>query len=241
MIVIKNLVKSFDEKDVISGINLSITDGERIAIIGTSGCGKSTLLRLLMGLHAPDSGEILIDGRDISHSNRNEQNKIRMEMGIVFQSAALFDSMSVADNVAFSLIENHKLSRKKAMTIVREKLEMVGLSDVENLLPSQLSGGMRKRVGFARAIATNPKILLFDEPTTGLDPISSTQIEDLIVHLSDSLNCTTIVVTHQISTILRTADKIYTMNNGILYDPETPNTIMNSQNPYIRTFIRGNL
>ncbi len=241
MIVIENLVKSFDDRCIISGINLTVNDGDRIAIIGTSGCGKSTLLRLLIGLHHPDSGRVLVNGKDISHLPRNEQNEIRMEMGIVFQSAALFDSMTVAENIAFSLIENQKLSRQKAMIIVREKLEMVGLNGVENMMPSQLSGGMRKRVGFARAIAANPKIVLFDEPTTGLDPISSTQIEDLIVHLSDALNCTSIVVTHQISTILRTADKIYTMNNGILYDPETPDTIMNSTNPYIRTFIRGNL
>lgn len=241
MIQIKNLKKSFDGREVISGINLAVEDGERIAIIGTSGCGKSTLLRLLIGLHAPDEGQIFINGKDISHASRDEQNKIRMEMGIVFQSAALFDSMTVAENVAFSLVENQKMSWQKALPIVRQKLELVGLTAVENMMPSQLSGGMRKRVGFARAIATDPKIVLFDEPTTGLDPISSTQIEDLIVHLSDALNCTSVVVTHQISTILRTADKIYTMNNGVLCKPETPGTIMNSENPYIRKFIRGNL
>ncbi len=241
MIEIRKLSKRFGEKEVLKNIDLVVEKGERIAIIGGSGCGKSTLLRLILGLQRPDNGRVLVDEKDVHRISYEALRKLRLKFGTLFQSSALFDSMTVAENVGFSLVENLRLPAGQVSDIVKDKLEWVAMSGYENQMPSQLSGGQRKRVGLARALAADPEIMLYDEPTTGLDPITSTHIEDLIVKLTQTRRVTSVVVSHQISTILRTADKIYMMYEGQLLPPESPATIANSADPRIREFIRGGL
>jgi len=241
MIHIEHLYKSYDSGLVVKDLNLHIEKGERVTIIGPSGCGKSTLLRLIMGLQRPDRGVIVVDGQDITSMEGNDLRQMRAKFGMLFQSGALFDSMTVAENVCFPLVENQGVKLDEVMDVVREKLDMVEMSGTEAAMPSSLSGGMKKRIGLARAIATDPEIVLYDEPTTGLDPILSTSIEDLIVKLNDKLHVTSLIVTHQISTILRTADKIYMMYDGALLPAETPATISKSKNEIIRTFISGGI
>ncbi|MGE4169680.1 MAG: ABC transporter ATP-binding protein [Candidatus Margulisiibacteriota bacterium] len=236
-----DLYKSFPGKTIMSGLSLSIQKGEKIAIIGPSGSGKSTLLRLVMGLQKPNHGTILVEGHNIHRLRPKAVQQLRMKFGMLFQSAALFDSMTVGDNVAFTLREIFRLPESEIKKQVAEKLELVEMSGSENAMPSDLSGGQKKRIGLARALAANPEIMLYDEPTTGLDPILSTNIEDLIVKLNNHLHVTSIVVTHQISTILRTADKIYLVHEGKLFPPETPDSIMDSPNEIVRRFIRGGL
>lgn len=240
MIELKNVSKAFDGRQILRNVSLRVEAGERIAIIGPSGCGKSTLLRLIMGLHPPDTGDVFVFGENIHTAGKKRLLEIREKIGILFQSGALFDSMNVYDNIAFPLVENRAMPHKKTQEIVMEKLKIVDMLGFENHDPADLSGGQRKRIGLARALADNPQIMLYDEPTTGLDPILSTSIEDLIVRLSDKLQVTSITVTHQISTILRTADKIYMVHEGRLLDPETPSTIMTATSIY-GDFIRGGL
>ena len=202
-IEVKNLVKTFGEKRVIDDVSFKVENGETLAIVGFSGSGKSTILKLICGLITPDSGEIITSKGDIA---------------MVFQYSALFDSLDVADNIAFALRERkdlrNKYNEEEIKNRVAEKLELVGLKGIENKFPSELSGGMQKRVSFARAIVTEPNSILYDEPTSGLDPISSTLIEDYIVRLKDETNAASIVVTHQMSTIQRTENKIIMLNNG---------------------------
>ncbi|NDC82639.1 ATP-binding cassette domain-containing protein [bacterium] len=240
MIEIKDIWKTYDDKPVIRGLSLTINTGDKIAIIGPSGCGKSTLLRLIMGLHRPDSGSICVDGADITTMAPVELKKVRDRIGMLFQSAALFDSLTVSENVAFPLVESGVNDSQLIRSIVDEKLDMVEMGDSHFKDPAELSGGQRKRIGLARALARSPQIMLYDEPTTGLDPILSTNIENLIVKLNDQLHVTSVVVTHQISTILRTADKIYMMRDGQLLPPETPESIQTAGNIYT-TFINGGL
>lgn len=240
MIELRDVSKSFDGRQILKTINLTIHTGERIAIIGASGCGKSTLLRLIMGLHRPDSGQVLVFGEDIHQVSKARLLELRLKIGILFQSAALFDSMNVFDNVAFPLIENLHMPVSKVATIVAQKLALVEMSSFAQQDPADLSGGQRKRIGLARALAGDPAIMLYDEPTTGLDPILSTNIEDLIVRLSRQLGVTSVVVTHQISTILRTADKIYMVHDRQLLPPEFPETIVRATSIY-GEFIRGGL
>ena len=180
MIRIENICKSFGEKQVLKNINMEIREGETLAIIGGSGSGKSTLLRLLIGLDRPTSGEIYIMGQAISHMQEAELDKLRMNMGMVFQYSALFDSMTVGENVAFGLREHTDLSEEKIQTIVARKLEQVGLPGIQSTMPGELSGGMKKRVGLARAIAFDPKIIFYDEPSSGLDPITTVKIDELM-------------------------------------------------------------
>jgi len=241
MITLKNVTKSFKGNSIVRGVDLTVSEGERIAIIGPSGCGKSTLLRLLMGLQQPDTGELWIDNEDITQMDIKNLRRIRTKFGMLFQHAALFDSMTVGENVAFPLREILHLPEAEIQARVKDKLLWVEMSGKEDRMPSELSGGQQKRIGLARAIACDPKIILYDEPTTGLDPILSTNIEDLIVKLNKESNTTSIIVTHQISTILRTADKIYLMRDGVLLPPETPESIQESHNPYIKEFISGGL
>jgi len=236
-ISIRNMSKSFSGKYIIKNFNLDIHRGERIVIIGPSGCGKSTLLRLILGLQKPDDGDIWIDGVNVAKLSYHELKPVRMKIGMLFQSAALFDSMTVSENVAFSLYENLQLHPIQIRKKVIELLSKVEMLEFEDVMPSNLSGGQRKRVGLARAIATNPEMLLYDEPTTGLDPRLSTNIEDLIVKMSRQLDMTSIVVSHQKSTILRTGDKIYMMHQGRLLDAVTPNNI--SQNGFVKDFVNG--
>ncbi len=239
MIKLKNITKTFAGRVVVNNLSLEVERGEKIAIIGPSGCGKSTLLRLMMGLHRPDSGEIWVDGVAISGLDVPGLRKLRRKFGMLFQSGALFDSMNVGENVAFPLVETLGYSPGASVdALVQEKLKLVEMVGSDQKMPSDLSGGQRKRIGLARAIVGSPEVVLYDEPTTGLDPILSTNIEDLIVKLNDQLKVTSIVVTHQISTILRTADKIYLMENGALLPPEIPQTIQTAPNVYGR-FMQG--
>jgi len=241
MIEIKNLNKSFNNNQVLfRNLNLTVQDGDKIAIIGPSGCGKSTILRYLLGTKAPDSGELLIAGQNIGQINKKELLKLRLNIGMLFQSAALFDSLNIEENIAFPLIENYGLTLNASRNKVNYVLELVGLEGVNKKMPYQLSGGQQKRVGLARAIITEPKYIFYDEPTTGLDPVMSTTIENVIVRLNQVMKITSIVVSHQKSTILRTTNKIYMVHNNALLDFETPDTIEISENDIIRNFMRGN-
>lgn len=229
-IKVTNLVKIFDDKRVIDEVSFSVKDGEVLAIVGFSGSGKSTILKLICDLISPDSGKIETSNGDIS---------------MVFQYSALFDSLNVFDNIAFALKERKefrkKFSQKQLEEIVSQKLKMVGLEGIERKYPAELSGGMQKRVSFARAIVTEPKTILYDEPTSGLDPISSTLIEDYIVRLKGETKAASIVVTHQMSTIQRTADRIIMLYNGKVVFEGMPGEMLNSDNEYAKQFVAASL
>ena len=227
-IEVKNLTKSFDDKKVIDNISFRVEEGKILSIVGFSGSGKSTVLKLISGLIEKDSGEIITTGGDVA---------------MVFQYSALFDSMNVFDNISFALQERkdlrNKYTRKELEKIVAEKLELVGLSGIENKFPSELSGGMQKRVSFARAIVTEPKIILYDEPTAGLDPISSTLIEDYIVRLKNETNAASIVVTHQMSTIKRTSDSVLMLYNGNVVFEGSPDELCEHTRQFVNATIDG--
>ena len=229
-IKVKNLVKAFDKKTIIDNISFDVNDGEILSIIGFSGSGKSTVLKLISGLIEKDSGDIITSGGDIA---------------MVFQYSALFDSMNVFDNISFALQERKELRNKYTKAelekIVAEKLELVGLSGIEEKFPSELSGGMQKRVSLARAIVTEPKIILDDEPTAGLDPISSTLIEDYIVRLKNETNAASIVVTHQMSTIRRTSDRVLMLYNGKAVFEGTPSELCEEKTDYTRQFVNATI
>lgn len=229
-IEVKNLIKSFDKKVILDDISFKVDDGKILSIVGFSGSGKSTVLKLISGLIEKDSGEINTSGGDIA---------------MVFQYSALFDSLNVFDNISFALQERKdlrgKYTRKELEKIVAEKLELVGLSGIEEQFPSELSGGMQKRVSFARAIVTEPNSILYDEPTAGLDPISSTLIEDYIVRLKDETNAASVVVTHQMSTIKRTADKVIMLYEGKVVFEGTPEQMLKQDNDYTRQFVTASL
>jgi phospholipid/cholesterol/gamma-HCH transport system ATP-binding protein len=239
MIELLDIHKSFGSNVVLNGLNLSIEEGKVTVIIGRSGGGKSVLLKHIIGLIRPDAGAINIDGQDITRFNDRELNRLRKKFGMLFQEAALFDSMTVGQNIAFPLEEHTKLKSREIMEIVREKLGQVGLTGIENKMPSELSGGMKKRVGLARAIALEPEILLFDEPTTGLDPIMSDVIGRLIVDIQSKLNVTCIVISHDIYGTLRIAHKIAMLHDGLIIESGTPEEIKNSGNPVLQQFIEG--
>lgn len=228
-IEVKNLIKEFDGKRVIDNISFKVNDGEILAIVGFSGSGKSTVLKLISGLITPDDGDINTTG----------------DIAMVFQYSALFDSLDVFDNISFALVERKELrkkyTRRMLEKIVKEKLEMVGLSGIEHKFPSELSGGMQKRVSFARAIVTEPQIILYDEPTAGLDPMSSTLIEDYIVRLKNETKAASIVVTHQMSTITRTADKVLMLYNGKIVFAGTPEELQRQETPYTKQFVTAAL
>ena len=237
MIKIINLRKVFGNLVVLDGVSVDIPEGETLAIIGPSGCGKSTLLRLILGLDKTTSGQIFLDGQDVSKLSDTGLIKLRQKIGMVFQSSALFDSLSVFENVAFPLREHTRLSENKIKEIVAKKLEMVDLTGKEKLMPSELSGGMQKRVSIARALAFDPKIILYDEPTTGLDPITSATIENLINKLAAELKVTSIIVTHQLSTIFRTAHRIIMLDQGKFIESGTVEETKRSKNPVVYRFI----
>lgn len=229
-IEVKNLTKAFDERKVLDDISFNVEDGETLAVVGFSGSGKSTILKLICGLLTPDAGEIKTTGGEIA---------------MVFQYSALFDSLNVADNIAFALHERkdlrNKHSEKEIKNIVSEKLELVGLKGIESKFPSELSGGMQKRVSFARAIVTEPKTILYDEPTAGLDPISSTLIEDYIVRLKEETHASSIVVTHQMSTIQRTANRVIMLYDGKIVYEGTPEDMLRQDTPYTKQFVTASL
>ena len=238
MIKIKNVSKYFGEKAALKNISLEIADGETLAIIGGSGSGKSTLLRLMIGLIQPTSGEIWIGDDEISQLNEDEITRIRLKMGMVFQYSALFDSMTVGDNVAFGLVEHTDFSREKISAIVREKLKQVGLEGVENLMPNELSGGMKKRVSLARAIAFGPEIIFYDEPSSGLDPVTTNKIDELIISTQKALNVTSVVVTHDMVSACRIADRIAMVYNGDLIAIDTVENFKKIDDPRVREFFR---
>lgn len=241
MIKLKKLYKSFGDNKVIDGIDLELEDGKTTAIIGPSGCGKSTLLRLILALNRPDRGSIMVEGVEITKLPEEKMVPVRKNMGMVFQSSALFDSMTVGENVGFGLREHTAKSETEINKIVEDKLSMVGLGGTQGLMPSELSGGMQKRVGLARALAFDPKILLYDEPTTGLDPLTSESIENLINKLARELNVTSILVTHQLSTIFRTAARIVMLHNGKLIEGGTVDQVKKASNKELREFIKAGL
>ncbi len=239
MIEIINLSKTLKGKQVLKKLNLTIQTGETLVIIGRSGCGKSVLLKHIIGIMKPDSGQILIGGEDITRAKGRQLEEMRMKFGMLFQGAALFDSMTVGENVGFSLTEHATLDEEPILTRVRECLEMVGLKGIEGMKPSELSGGMRKRVGLARAIACSPQMILYDEPTTGIDPIMGDAINDLIRDLHDKLKVTSVAVTHDMVSAYKIASRIAMLYEGKIIEVGTPEEIRQTKNPIVRQFITG--
>jgi len=239
MIEIKNLYKSFGGKEVLKGVNLEIERGETIVIIGRSGCGKSVLIKHIVGLLQPDEGYVKVEGQVVGDMNEEELYRLRKKFGFLFQGAALFDSMTVEENVGLALNESSvKKSPAEIRKIVDEKLSIVALSGVNNLKPSELSGGMKKRVGLARALVTNPDYILYDEPTTGLDPIMSDSIDALIKELSEKLKVTSIVVTHDMYSVKNVAVKVAMIHDGIIYFVGSPGELLKSNDRIITDFIK---
>lgn len=239
MIEIIDLHKSFGEKKVLDGVNLEINKGETITIIGRSGEGKSVLLKHIIGLLKPDSGILRIDGEDITRFDNNKLVALRMRFGMLFQGAALFDSMTVDENVGLGLREHNIFEEGKIRRIVKERLAQVGLTGVEHIKPAELSGGMKKRVGLARAIAMDPEFVLYDEPTTGLDPIMADAINDLIIHLRKTLSITSIAVTHDMVSAYKISDRIAMLYKGRIIMTGTPDEIRNSDSEIVQQFISG--
>lgn len=236
MIRLVDVSKRFDDYEALKHVSLTIEDGETLAIIGGSGSGKSTLLRLLIGLIRPTSGEIYIGDQEISHLSEREMKPIRLHMGMVFQYSALFDSMTVGDNVAFGLREHTQLSEERIAAIVREKLHLVGLDGVEQLMPGELSGGMKKRVSLARAIAIEPSIIFYDEPSSGLDPIMTEKIDELIIHTQKALHVTSVVVTHDMASACRIADRIAMIYEGELIAVDNVARFQQLKDPRVQAF-----
>lgn len=241
MIKIRNLKKSFDEKQVLRDVTLDVQDGEKLVIIGRSGCGKSVLLKLILNLLTPDEGYILVDDIAIKKIGQKLLFELRRKFGFLFQSAALFDSLTVAENIALPLVEHTRLSPAEIAAKVAEKLTMVGLPGIEDLKPSELSGGMRKRVGLARAIVMDPKYILYDEPTTGLDPIMAANIDQLIIELNRKLAVTTIVVTHDMQSVRKVADRVVMLHNGRIIYSGTVADLEQTADPVVRQFINGEI
>ena len=239
MITLKDINMSFRGKQILQNINLEIPQGQTMVIIGPSGSGKSTILRLIIGLLRPTAGEIWVKGQEISKLSEDELNKIRMGMGMVFQYSALFDSMSVGENVAFGLREHTDLSESEITKIVSRNLRMVGLGEREHVMPNELSGGMKKRVSLARAIAMRPEIMLYDEPTAGLDPIMSGIIDRLTMNTKRMLGVTSVVVTHQMSSAFTIADRIAMIHGGQIIEVGTVEEIKHSNNALVQQFIHG--
>lgn len=239
MIEIIDLKKSFGDKAVLDGVNLKVDEGKITVILGRSGEGKSVLLKHIIGLMRPDSGKILLEGDDITAMSEKEFNLTLQRFGMLFQGAALFDSLSVAGNVGFPLREHTKLKESEVMKIVSSKLRSVGLSGVEDMMPSDLSGGMKKRVGLARAIVMDPEIVLFDEPTTGLDPIMSDSVGELILDTQRELKTTYFVITHDIRLSYKIADKMAMLHEGRIIEEGTVEEMKANQSPVLRQFLEG--
>jgi phospholipid/cholesterol/gamma-HCH transport system ATP-binding protein len=239
MIKIEGVHKSFGKKRVLQGVDLEVLKGESMVVIGGSGSGKSVLIKIIIGILRPDSGRVLVDGHNIAELDENELYSVRKKFGMLFQGAALFDSMRVWENVGFALLRNRTYSEKEVRRIATEKLRLVGLVGVEDLMPSELSGGMKKRVGLARAIAHNPEILLYDEPTTGLDPIMADAINDLIVDMREKISVTSVAITHDMQSAYKIADRIAMLYEGRIIEVGTPEEIRRTENPVLRQFIAG--
>lgn len=238
-IEIRNLYKAFDENEVLRGVDLNIEKGETLVIVGRSGCGKSVLLKHIIGLLHPDRGTIRIEGQVVNNLSMKELYALRKKFGFLFQGAALFDSMTVFENVSLPLVESSEhYTPKEIENLVSEKLEIVGLPDIGMKKPAELSGGMKKRVGLARALVTNPDFILYDEPTTGLDPIMSDNIDTLIKELSEKLSVTAIVVTHDMFSVNNVADRVAMMHDGKIHFDGTPTALNTSEDKAIYEFIK---
>ncbi|MGD8306236.1 MAG: ABC transporter ATP-binding protein [Ignavibacteria bacterium] len=239
MIEINGLHKSFGDNHVLKGVDLNIDTGETIVIIGRSGCGKSVLIKHIVGLLIPDSGTIKVEGQLVNELGNQELYKLRKRFGFLFQGAALFDSMTVEENISLALVEdNNGFSQADIKKFVSEKLEIVGLPGTQNLKPAELSGGMKKRVGLARALITNPDYILYDEPTTGLDPIMSDSIDNVIKELTEKLSVTSIVVTHDMYSVKNVADKVAMMHDGKIYFIGGQEELVDADDEIIQEFIK---
>lgn len=239
MIEIKDLYKSFADKKVLKGVNLEVNTGETLTIIGGSGSGKSVLFKHIIGLMKPDTGCVMVNGKDTSKMKEKELFKTIEGFGMVFQGGALFDSLTVGDNVLFGVKDKDLLSQKERDLIVEESLEMVGMPGIAHLLPAELSGGMQKRVAIARAIAKKPSIVMYDEPTTGLDPIMADVINELIIRVNSSPEITSIVITHDMVSAYKISDRLAMLYRGEIIETGTPDDIRNTKNPVVRQFIEG--
>lgn len=239
MIKIINLHKSFGQNKVLQGVNLEIEKGETLVIIGQSGSGKSVLIKHMIGIVKPDEGEIFVDGIEVTSLKEEQLHKVSRKFGMLFQAAALFDSLTVAQNVSFGLERYTDFSKERIQELVEESLDKVGLRGVEDLMPYELSGGMKKRVGLARAIAYQPEIILYDEPSTGIDPIRADAINDLINMMKKELEVTSVVITHDVVSAYKVADRIAMLYGGKIMETGSPEDIRNSKNPVVQQFIHG--
>ncbi len=239
MIEITNVHKSFGSLQVLRGVNLTVNKGESMTVIGGSGSGKSVLIKHIIGLLFPDRGQVKVAGQALNKLDDRQLNELRKKFGMLFQMAALFDSLTVWENVGFSLKQHTKLSDREIRNIATEKLALVGLKDVEDQMPVDLSGGMKKRVGLARAIAMDAEIILYDEPTTGLDPITADAINDLIVDLRKKLGVTSVAITHDMHSAYKISDRIAMLYKGEIQEIGTPEEIRNTANPIVKQFITG--
>ena len=239
MIHVRNLKKSFDSQRVLDNVSFHVPRATTAVIIGGSGAGKSVLLRHINGLLRPDSGEVLVDGLDITKLSEDELNRFRLRVGMVFQGSALFDSFDVSENVAFALREHTSYDEPKVCRIVDEKLELMGLEGIQKKMPDELSGGMRKRVAIARAIALEPEIMLYDEPTAGLDPITADVINNLILKLQETMHATAVAVTHDMASAFKIADRIYLIKHGRFIAEGTPDEIKKNPSDEVQGFITG--
>ena len=239
MIEITDLHKRFGSLAVLRGVDLEVKKGESMTVIGGSGSGKSVLIKHIIGLLFPDRGRVIVDGQVLNDLDEQGLNEVRKKFGMLFQMAALFDSLSVWENVGFGLKQHTKLSDGDIRDRASQKLALVGLRDVEDKMPADLSGGMRKRVGLARAIAMDPAIILYDEPTTGLDPITADSINDLIVELRKKLGVTSVAITHDMQSAYKISDRIAMLYKGQIIEVGTPEQIKSTENPIVRQFITG--
>jgi phospholipid/cholesterol/gamma-HCH transport system ATP-binding protein len=238
MIRLIDVKKKFGSQDILKGVNLSIYEGKTTVIVGESGKGKSLILKHILGLVRPDKGKVLVEGKDINKIGRKDLKDIRAKFGVLFQNAALFDSMTVFDNVALPLRERTKASEEKIRTIVNEKLDLMDIEDSNDKYPAQLSGGMRKRVGLARALVLNPKIVFFDEPTTGLDVAKSNEMYRVFFKTQSKLGYTALIVSHDVPKIFKLADYVALLYDGVIQDCLSPEDFQTSENPFIKEFVQ---
>ena len=239
IIELKDVYKKFGTRQILSGVNLKVYRGETLAIVGGSGCGKSTVLRHMTGAIRPDSGSVFMKGQNLAELDEDKLDDFRKKFGVLYQSGALFDSLSVKENVCMPLREHTKLDENIISIMVKMKLELVGLRGFEDLMPAQLSGGMKKRVGLARAIVMDPEIIFYDEPTAGLDPIVSGVIDKLILDLSKKLSITSVVVTHDMNSVFRIADRIAMLHEGKIIQVGTKEDFRNTAEPLVKQFVNG--
>ena len=237
MIDVRDLWKSFGGNPVLKGVNLTVWPGTTSVILGGSGSGKTVLMKHIMGLFKPDRGEVIVDGESITRMDRRELSRFRTRMGMVFQSSALFDSLTVFENVAFPLREHTRLSEEEIAAAVKEKLAVVELYEVEQKFPAELSGGMRKRVALARAIVREPKLVLYDEPTTVLDPLTTESVDEMIIGARQKLGVTSVVISHDIGSTFHIADHVAMLHDGRIVEEGPPDKVRNSQEPHTRHFL----